>query len=228
MMPRSCAPSRASFASKLSGNSMKLRSNFWLISVQILHSGAVVMPPPPPMAMSKFSRSSGELPIRPPAASISCLESPKGPSMRAESLPIPAVRIRTGQRFSRICDRSNAGRRFGRDQNITGVLDVGDQTQVRPGFLFRVWARSTVCVAQELDGHCADVYGSQTRRISRREDFGYGGVRPVWRRHSGFADDARSIGRVAVITNLHVVAVRLHRRLHHFGHRSPDRKSTRL
>ena len=30
----------------------------------------------------------------------------------------------------------NADRRFGRYQNITGVLDIGDQTQIRPGLLF--------------------------------------------------------------------------------------------
>ena len=64
----------------------------------------------------------------------------------------------------------NARLRFGRDQNITGVLDIGDQAQIRPGLLFRVEARSPVGVAQELDRDRAEVDGAQARRISRRED----------------------------------------------------------
>ena len=52
-------------------------------------------------------------------------------------------------------------------------------------------------------------------------EFGYRGIRPVRRRHARFADNSRRVGGIAVIANLHIVAIRLHRGLHDFGHGSP-------
>ena len=227
-MPRSCSPSRASSASRSSGNSMKLRSNFWLISVQILHSGAVVIGAAAadgdveflPVLRRVADAAAGGLDGLSRQAEVSQDAGGVAADPRGQDPDRPAL-------LPDLRQVRDARLRLGRDQNITGVLNVGDQTQIRPGLLLRVGARSAVGVSQELDRHRAEIDGAQARRISRRENFGHGGIRLVRRRRSRFADDSRSIGGVAVIANLHVVAVWLHRRLHNFRHRSPGTQPAR-
>ena len=74
------------------------------------------------------------------------------------SPPMPAVRMRTGQRFCLICGEvGDAGVGFGGDQDVAGVLDVGDEAEVGAGGFSGVGAGAAVGVAQELDGDGAEV-----------------------------------------------------------------------
>ena len=129
------------------------------------------------------------------------------------SPPIPAVRYADGPPL--LPDLRQVGDprlRLDRDQEIAGVLNVGDQAQVRSGFLSRVHARPPIGAPQELDGDRPEVHRAKSRGIARRQDLGNIGVRLVRRRQLRFADNPRGVGPVAVVTNLHVVPVWPHRR----------------
>jgi len=68
---------------------------------------------------------------------------------------------------------------FRRDQNVAGVLYVGNQAQIGPWLLFRVHARFAVGVPQELDRDRSEVDRAKPRRVSWCEDFGHRGIRLI-------------------------------------------------